>query len=72
MTWDELQRFGPPIRLRDLRSLTGYSKMKFLDDIDRGRLNATKVPTGQTSLWIVERIEARRYLASIGFVPRAA
>lgn len=66
-TWDELQLDGPPVRLRDLCRLTGFSKMKFIDDIERGDLEAIPVRTCRTKVWMIERSEARRYLLNIGF-----
>jgi hypothetical protein len=58
---------GPPVRLRDLCRLTGFSKMKFLDDIDRGDLTVQRIRTGHNHLIVVEREEARRYLETLGF-----
>ena len=62
-----LRAGGPPVRLRDLCALTGFSKMKFLDDIERGKLHARRVATGRTHVVLVERDEACRYLTSINF-----
>lgn len=59
---------GPPIRLRDLCAVTGFSKMKFLDDIDRGRLEVRRVETGRGHVVLIDREEARRYLSAIRFV----
>jgi len=65
--WDELQQDGPPVKLRDLCSLTGFSKMKFLDDIERGDLDVRRIRTGERRLIVIERAEARRYLLALGF-----
>lgn len=67
-TTAELLKDGPPIRLRDLCAVTGFSKMKFLGDIDLGRLEVKRVITGDTHIVLIEREEARRYLAAIRFV----
>ena len=56
-----------PLRLSDLCKITGFSKMKFLDDIERGDLAVRRVRTGQTHVVLVDREEAYRYLVSIGF-----
>lgn len=58
---------GPPVRLRDLCSVTGFSKMKFFDAIDKGELVVRWIRTGQTRMVVVERREALRYLTDIGF-----
>jgi hypothetical protein len=68
LTLEDLRHDGPPVRLRDLCSVTGFSKMKFFDAIDRGELEARAIRTGRTTLTIVERSEAVRYLEQIGFV----
>jgi len=63
----DLQRVGPPIRLRHLCALTGFSKMKFFAAIERGDLDVTWIRTGQTKIALIDRVEARRYLTAIGF-----
>lgn len=67
LTLSDLERDGPAIRLRDLCAVTGFSKMKFLNDIERGILDVRRVATGDTHVVLVEREEARRYLTAIGF-----
>lgn len=66
-TLAELRRDGPPVRLRALCDITGFSKMKFFAAIDRGDLNVRWTRTCSTKMALVERDEALRYLASIGF-----
>jgi hypothetical protein len=62
-----LLEHGPPVRVRDLARVTGFSKGKFYADIERGRLEAYEVKTGQTIVYTIARAEAVRYLAAIGF-----
>lgn len=67
VTLEQLQQGGPPVRIRDLSALTGFSKQKFFDAIDRGELDVKWIRTGQTRMATVERDEAWRYLVGIGF-----
>lgn len=63
----DLEDAGPPVRLRDLCALTGFTKTKFYDAIESGELPAKWIRTGQTKLAVVERRDALRYLTDIGF-----
>lgn len=67
LTLADLRREGPPIRLRELASLTGFTKEKFYDAIERGELQPLWILTGQTRMIMVERLEALRYLQQIRF-----
>jgi predicted DNA-binding transcriptional regulator AlpA len=67
LTLRDLEQDGPPIRLRDLSKLTGFSKDKFYLDIDRGDLQAKPVKTRSRVVYMVERDEALRYLRAIKF-----
>ncbi len=66
-TLADLERHGPPVRIRDLCRLTGFGKDKFYADIERGDLKADYIRTGQTKLAVIERAEAVRHLTAIGF-----
>ncbi len=67
LTLADLEHAGPPVRLKDLADLTGFSKQKFYQDIQRGILPAAQVQTGQTTVYAVERGEALGYLRAIKF-----
>ena len=66
-TLEDLRSGGPPVRLRDLCVVTGFSKMKFFSAIDAGDLRVSWVKTGQTRMALIERSEALRYLLDINF-----
>jgi hypothetical protein len=57
---------GPALRLRDLARITSLSKVTLLRDIQGGHLFAVKRP-GATSVYLIQRSEARRYLVALGF-----
>ena len=61
-----LQQAGPPVRLRVLCEITGFSRAPFVEAIERGELNARLVGRGR-GRYLVDRHEAIRYLRAIKF-----
>ena len=57
----ELER----LRLRDVAVIAGLSKGKVRDDAKRGNLRTVKVRAGTRWMFLVEREDARRYLADL-------
>lgn len=68
LTLADLERDGPPVKLRDLCALTGFTKEKFYADIERGTLDARRVGNGEGRwcVWVVTRQEALRHLRKLG------
>ena len=73
VTLDDLRQSatGPPIKVRHLAQATGLSKRKLLLDVERNLLRVVRVPTGQREMYLVEWVDARRWLVKNGFL-RAA
>lgn len=67
MTRTDLEHDGPPIRIRELVRLTGFTRHKLYADIRRDELNVVAFKAGSHYYWHVERAEALRYLNAIGY-----
>lgn len=66
LTLAEIQRDGPPVRLRDLVALTGLNPITVRRDIYCHALSARKRVNKKNSTFFVDREEARRWLRSMG------
>ena len=73
VTLDDLRRSatGPPIKVRHLAQATGLSKRKLLLDVEYGELVVIRVPTRSREMFMIEWVDARRWLIRNGFL-RAA
>ena len=67
MTRADLETEGPPIRIRELVRLTGFSRHKLYADIRRDELQIVAMRCGQMTYWHVDRHEALRYLDALGY-----
>jgi hypothetical protein len=56
---------GPPLRIRDIAALTGFSKQKVMADVRGGYLVAREIPCGRAVMWVVPFSEAQRYLREL-------
>ena len=63
----DLQRDGPPVRLRDLVAMTGLSTDTVRRDIHAGELHAFKRRSGRNASFFVDRDVARIWLVRMGF-----
>lgn len=66
LTLAEIQKDGPPVRLRDLVALTGLNPITVRRDIYCHALAARKRVNKRNSTFFVGREEARRWLLSMG------
>jgi hypothetical protein len=67
LTVSGLTADGPPVRIRDLEYLSGLDAQTLRRDVKAGYLSAVERRRGpRYSLFLVERSEARRYLATLG------
>ncbi len=64
-TRKELDQDGPPLRLPDLAHLAGFSTQKLLKDVESGDLAVKWAKAGQRRRAMVDRPEARRYIATL-------
>jgi hypothetical protein len=62
-TRKDLEKDGPPVRLPDLAHLAGFSTQKLLKDVESGDLMVKWAKAGQRRRGMVDRAEARRYMA---------
>lgn len=53
---------GPPVRLRDVVAITGFSRNTLFADIQRGALAAWKRDAGNGSPCLIDRSEVLAYL----------
>jgi hypothetical protein len=67
LTRVELGQDGPSIRVGAFAQLLGVSRDKLYDDAARGELIIQRVRCGQRYYGYIERCEALRYVAAIGF-----
>lgn len=65
LTLAALQTDGPMLRLADLAQLTSLSKETLRQDIKSGHLKATTRQKGRCTLYLISRVEARRYVAAM-------
>lgn len=56
---------GPPMRLRELMDLTGWSRPTLLAEMDRGRLKGFRVLNRQGSPWLFERAAVMAWWRSV-------
>lgn len=59
---------GPPILVRDLVEITGLTRETVGNDIRLGHLHACRRDQSGRSRYFVPRIEARRWLTSLGLL----
>ena len=60
---------GPPVRLRDLEYITGLDAQTLRRDVKGGYLKVIVRQSGpKYSIFLVERVEARRYLIAAGYL----
>lgn len=67
MTREDLENGGPPIRIRELVDLTGFTRHKIYADIRRNDLAVVAYRCGTVHYWHVERHEALRWLDAMGY-----
>lgn len=72
LTLAEVLQPGPPVRLRDLIAVTTLSSMTIRTDIHCGILTAYQRVQRKNAPYFIDREEALRYLAQMGFVQRGA
>jgi hypothetical protein len=68
-TVDDIWREGPPVRIRDLAYVTGYSDDKIRLDVRSGHLVPMSTETRERSAMLFTRDAARRWLAALGMRP---
>jgi hypothetical protein len=56
---------GPPVKLRDLVAITGWTRKTLLSDIDSGRLVGFRRAERPGSPWFFHRSHAREYLTDV-------
>lgn len=69
-TMTELALDGPPLRVSDIIDLCGFSESTVYEDIRSGRLHAIKRTPGPSSPFLIDRLEARRYMRALFHVAR--
>jgi len=65
LTFDQLSETGPPIRVKDLMHVTGWSRDSVINSIEAGDIAVLR-RTARGSYRIL-RSEARRWLHQVGF-----
>ena len=71
LTLDQIVLDGPPVRVRDLVALTGLSDATIRTDLRQGLLNGRGRINRPHSPYLVDRADARNYLAGLGIaLPR--
>lgn len=68
LTEAELWQDGPSVRVSDLAAITGLSQETIRLDMRTGFLQGT---LRRGRLYLVQRVEARRYIVSLGHASRA-
>jgi hypothetical protein len=68
LTLADLEHDGPPVRLRDLVAITGFSSGTIRWDILNGNLPAQQRARGTQAWWFIKREDARAYAAKLGIV----
>jgi hypothetical protein len=67
LTFPALACDGPAVRVRDLVAMSGLSADTVCLDIRMGHLRAYKRAGGANAPYFIQRHDARRYLAQLGF-----
>lgn len=62
----DLEAIGPPVRVRDVAALAGFSKAKVMADARAGQLHITWAQCGRRRMALVSRSEAHHYLQRLG------
>lgn len=66
--WSE----GPPIRLRDVVAITGWSGDTIIRAVDAGTLQSIRLTHRPKAPYYFARHELRRWLASVGWTRQSA
>lgn len=67
LTLEEMWRPGPPVRVRDLMHITGWSRPTILKSVDAGELVPIRRTFGRLAQYFFERHQVRAWLERAGF-----
>jgi hypothetical protein len=67
LTLADVWQDGPPARIRDLTAISGLTPATVRAEITAGQLLAHRLASD--GYWMIQRSDARRWLAALGFQP---
>lgn len=60
---------GKPVRMTELRAMTGFSRTKLEGDVEEGYLTAPLVRCRTRTMYLIAYPEAQRYLRALKLIP---
>ena len=65
LTLEDIFQPGPPVRVRDLMAITGYSRQIVISAIEAGELAASRRREGLNYCYLIDRASARQWLDKV-------